>query len=317
MIASNGPAAAFRGFTCKFSFLYFSVVHSQLMRAILSKMVQKRKPRLAPGPFGNMRNRSKHTVHSRIPASAIRSIETAIEEQFFHRASALLKDPAWASYTTHGIHGPKLAIGEFTERYTALLAWAFIEYVDLLWRALTASSVRIRWPEAEECAFHFVERFVTDSYHHPWNGDFLRQRQEYRQEYKRYHESAPSWFGEWPTWERIFPNEVRSGFWKQQAVEGAKQRVQLLVTTAMPARGNRRPPAPGEGEVPIPRQWNDLLSKGSISQTHTAQLLRCNERTVRRLADRHELKKSDVGRIVCDEQLRHQIRKKHGEHVLR
>jgi hypothetical protein len=45
-----------------------------------------------------------------------------------------------------------------------------------------------------------------------------------------------------------------------------------------------------ELEVPIPQQWNELLSKGSITQAYAAQLLRCDKKTVRRLADRHELK---------------------------
>jgi hypothetical protein len=69
-------------------------------------------------------------------------------------------------------------------------------------------------------------------------------------------------------------------------------------------------------EAPVPKQWDELLSQGSISQAYAAQLLRCSVKTVRRLADRHELRWSQDGHIACDEHLRHQIRKVHGEHVL-
>jgi hypothetical protein len=113
----------------------------------------------------------KHSEDSRISARTIRSIEVTIEEKFFHRAAELLKDPAWESYRNRGIHGPKLAISEFAVRYTALLAWAFTEYVDLLWKALTKSKPQITWEQAEKSALDFVKRFFTGSYQHPWTGD--------------------------------------------------------------------------------------------------------------------------------------------------
>lgn len=77
-----------------------------------------------------------------------------------------------------------------------------------------------------------------------------------------------------------------------------------------------RPRLDDEREAPIPK-WEELQSRGSITQDYAARLLRCSKKTVGRLADRRELKRSDAGRIVCDEQFRHQMRKKHGQHILR
>ncbi|MGB6495775.1 MAG: hypothetical protein WBF09_02185, partial [Candidatus Acidiferrum sp.] len=147
-----------------------------------------------------MAHRSKNTALSRISANAIVPIEATIERQFFDRASALLKEPRWAGYRVevYGMHGPAYAIAEFTASYTDLLAWAFVEYMDLLCRAAAASQERIGWLEAEGSAFRFLERFVTGGYHRPWNGDFLKtqewiNRQSAMRECVRLHEIAP-WF---------------------------------------------------------------------------------------------------------------------------
>jgi hypothetical protein len=250
----------------------------------------------------------------------MQSIEGLIEERFFQRAADLLKDPAWARYRTemYGIHGPKLAIAEFTERYTALLAWAFVEYVEMLCKALMASNERITWTEAEKRAFHYVERFVKGSYHHPWTGDFLLARKEYRQDFRRLHESAP-WFSDalFIIWQQTFYTAIGSGDWKQRAAEDAKQRVRVTEATTQPAKKNRRSSAAGDDEVPIPLLWVEIQQRGSITLTQAAQFLRCDERTVRRLVKQNELASSKSSRIVCNEKLRHQIQKKHGPHVVR
>lgn len=67
----------------------------------------------------------------------------------------------------------------------------------------------------------------------------------------------------------------------------------------------------------LPPTWEELRKQNSISQKQAAHFLRCNPRTVRRYLQAKELKRSPKGRIVCNEQLRNQIRKVHGEHVLR
>ena len=83
------------------------------------------------------------------------------------------------------------------------------------------------------------------------------------------------------------------------------------------AKKKPRTSAPAIREVEIPRLWTDLANKGSITLDEAALYLRCSTKTVRRRADQYELKRSDKGRIVCNEQLRNQIRKVHGQHVLR
>lgn len=272
-----------------------------------------------------MADRSKNTPHSQISANSIIPIEVTIDRQFFDGASALLKEPRWEGYRVevYGIHGPAYAIAEFTACYTDLLAWAFVEYMDLLCRAAVASQERIGWLKAEESAFRFLDRFVTGRYHRPWNGDFLRtqewiNRQSAMREYVRLHEIAP-WFSPecWAIWERTFIKEVQSGDWKRRAREQARQRIRLIETTSLPlAKTSRRSDVSSENEIQIPDRWKDLLKLKSITQAKAARFLDCSTKTVQRMIKRNELKVTDKSRVICDERLRQQIRKVHGNQVL-
>jgi hypothetical protein len=67
----------------------------------------------------------------------------------------------------------------------------------------------------------------------------------------------------------------------------------------------------------LPRSWEELQNQNSISQKQAAQYLKCDPRTVRRLVKAQKLTRSPKGRIVCNEQLRYQIRRVHGNQVLR
>jgi hypothetical protein len=69
--------------------------------------------------------------------------------------------------------------------------------------------------------------------------------------------------------------------------------------------------------APLPGTWEELRNQSSISQKEAAQFLKCDPRTIRRRVTDKELTRSPKGRIVCNERLRNQIRKVHGEHVLR
>jgi hypothetical protein len=68
--------------------------------------------------------------------------------------------------------------------------------------------------------------------------------------------------------------------------------------------------------APLPGTWEELRKQNSIKQRKAAQFLKCDPKTVRRLVARRELKKSRAGNIVCNEQLRNQIRRVCGDHVL-
>jgi hypothetical protein len=67
----------------------------------------------------------------------------------------------------------------------------------------------------------------------------------------------------------------------------------------------------------LPDKWEDIRKRGSVTQIQAAKFLLRDPRTVRRLIQRRELTSSKKGRVACDEKLRHQIRKMHGQHVLR
>jgi hypothetical protein len=114
--------------------------------------------------------------------------------------------------------------------------------------------------------------------------------------------------------------EERSGWSWREWLIAIDQAVGLRLTlsavhnpSSSRQKNSRRPPEP----VSVPTKWQELQVRGSISQKEAAQLLQCDPRTIRRLTARHELTKSDKGRIVCDPQLRNQIRKKHGLQVVR
>jgi len=263
-----------------------------------------------------MSAKAKNIAVPDISASAVR----AIEEKFFFQARELLKDPAWVGYRTQ-VHGPVLAVKEFTSRYTDLLSWAFAEYVEALARALAvdAPKMPIPWHKVQEQAFQFVERFVTGAYWHPWTGDFLRSSEDWinsataNAEYLRLHEIAP-WFSAPPdVWERVFFPDVQSGSWKDRAIENGKQKVRLIAETQSPAPTRK----PKQQDIDVP-PWRDLQRQKSIKQADAASYLRVERRTVRQyvrngtLGKIPALNKTPNGRICCDGKLFELLRKDRG-----
>lgn len=69
-------------------------------------------------------------------------------------------------------------------------------------------------------------------------------------------------------------------------------------------------------EALLPRSWEELRKRGSISQKEAAGYLRRAPKTVQRLVKAQRLKQSAKKRIICDEHLRNEIRNVHGRHVL-
>jgi hypothetical protein len=176
-----------------------------------------------------------------------------MEREFFLRAMDVMRDSRWARYS----RSPTVrlrAVADLTAAYTDLLAWAFVEYVDRLARLITAAKMRIAWSKIEENAFQFVGRFVSGLYRHPWTGYFL-QSQEWIEPasanaaFVTLHASGP-WFDITVVtpdhWERIFEHGVRSGSWRQRAIEIAKNRVDVIAMStprpAAPARRRRTTP---------------------------------------------------------------------------
>jgi hypothetical protein len=66
----------------------------------------------------------------------------------------------------------------------------------------------------------------------------------------------------------------------------------------------------------LPRTWAELQNRSSISQKEAAQLLKCDPRTVRRRLKDNNLTRSPKGRVICNERLRNEVRKVHGNQVL-
>ena len=71
-----------------------------------------------------------------------------------------------------------------------------------------------------------------------------------------------------------------------------------------------------ESEGVLPRTWEELRKRNSITQREAAAYLQRNPKTVRRLVKDKKLGQSAKKRIICDEHLRNQIRKVHGPRVL-
>lgn len=69
--------------------------------------------------------------------------------------------------------------------------------------------------------------------------------------------------------------------------------------------------------VYIPGTWEELRKRNSISRKDAANMLKCDLKTVSRRIKDKSLTRSQKGRIVCNERLKNEIRKVHGEQVLR
>jgi hypothetical protein len=66
----------------------------------------------------------------------------------------------------------------------------------------------------------------------------------------------------------------------------------------------------------LPRSWEELRKRDSISRKEAADYLRCGIKSVQRLVNANELKESPKNRLICNELLRKQIRNVHGNQVL-
>ena len=73
----------------------------------------------------------------------------------------------------------------------------------------------------------------------------------------------------------------------------------------------------GDPVFTLPQTWEEFRQRGSISRKETSKILQCSLKTVGRRVDSKELKESSKKRILCDDLLKIQIRKVHGDHVLR
>jgi hypothetical protein len=110
--------------------------------------------------------------------------------------------------------------------------------------------------------------------------------------------------------------ELRCTVSATQTIEDAEEKRKGMASASVEST-NATVPNKGKGAVALPINWADLLDSKSISQKEAAEFLQCDPRTVRRRVTGNELTRSPKGRIVCNERLRNQIRKVHGQHVLR
>ena len=251
-----------------------------------------------------------------LPVTTRVVIEEEIEHGFFQRALRLVSDLAWGRYRNQA-HGPILAAREFTAQYTELLAWAFAEYIGLIARATMSLRVRLPWHKAESAGFYFLERFVTGRYHHPWTGDFLRQKwigeQQAVAAYKQLHEIAP-WFDITVVtpeiWERLFYGEARSGSWRERAIELGKHKARLIAGTTVPERPRRRKVGPAELDPP---PWSDLQKMKSIKRAEAAAYLRRSNRTIRDYIRQGKLNATKVGWVICNGKLLALLRRALGD----
>jgi hypothetical protein len=120
----------------------------------------------------------------------------------------------------------------------------------------------------------------------------------------------------------FFEQRIRmySSEWLSAADGAIDLRLTASVSKNSPAQNNSKTAQTFESERPgsgvLPATWEQLRKRISIRQVQAAQLLNCDPRTVRRLVKASELRSSSKGRIVCNEQLRNQLRRVHGNHVL-
>lgn len=98
-------------------------------------------------------------------------------------------------------------------------------------------------------------------------------------------------------------NEIRNAL-EIEAIRREKGTEDVTATAELEANG-------------LPRTWEDLRRRGSIRRKEAAQYLNCSERTVQRRVEKRQLTQSIKGRISCDDHLKIEIRKVHGDHVLR
>jgi hypothetical protein len=95
-----------------------------------------------------------------------------------------------------------------------------------------------------------------------------------------------------------------------QARELEHQINRKILRSKSPRSGREEP------GVPLPSTWEELRKRGSINRSQAASYLKRGTKTVLRLVQARELRESTKKRIVCNEMLRKQIRKVHGQHVL-
>jgi hypothetical protein len=260
---------------------------------------------------GHATNRGQASLES-LPKDAIHAVEEMVERGFLDRALNLVSDEAWARYKGQ-VHGPGVAVVEFASKYTDLLGWAFGEYVELLAKVAVNSQILLPWSVVEEAAFSFVQRFVKGTYERPWQGGFLMGAvfdARKAAAFKSVHDGP--WFRVPPdVWERSFFPEVRSGSWRNRAIEGAKQKIALLAHTTAPTETNvsREDRRERAGGIPT---WDELKSKKSIFQWEAARFLDCTDKTIRNRIRDKRLNRAESGRVSCDDKLFVELRKKHG-----
>ena len=232
-----------------------------------------------------------------LPVATQRAIEEEVEHDFLERALRLLTDLSWRRYRNQ-VHGPNLAVQEFTKQYTRLLAWAFAEYIGLVAKATANLGVRVPWDKAESAGFYFVDRFVTGAYRHPWTGDFLLGHSV--EAYRTLHEVAP-WFSVTPDiWERVFIGEVHSGSWRLRAIEDGQRRAKLNVRTSQPKQARTGKVTHAELDAP---QWSVLQKHKAIKRPVAAAYLRLSDRTIRDYIRRGKLDATKRGWVVCNGKL--------------
>jgi len=242
-----------------------------------------------------------------LPVATQRAIEEEIEHDFLERALRLLTDLSWGRYRNQ-VHGPILAVQEFTKQYTRLVAWAFAEYIGLVAKATVNLGVRVPWDKAESAGFYFVDRFVTGAYHHPWTGNFFLPHSV--EAYKTLHEVAP-WFNVTPDiWERVFFEEVRSGSWRLRAIENGQRKSELNVRTNQPEQARTRKVTHAELDAP---QWSVLQKHKAIKRPEAAEYLRRSDRTIRDYIRRGKLDATKLGWVVCNGKLLALLRRALGD----
>jgi hypothetical protein len=272
------------------------------------KRPHKRKP--APG--------SASTGLKSLPESALRAIEADVERRFFPKALALMSDERWGQYGA-APHGALLAVRDLALAYAELLEWAFVEYVALLQRITEANQVAVQWRAVEKNAFHFAERFITGAYWHPFTGNFLTSSQSYVSKelavkaFTRMHEIVP-WISVAPgDWERIFFGEVRTGPWRDRAIQVAKDSIELAAHTSATSAKSESPDAKRHRASEVP-PWQELRKRKSISRLEAASFLGWAEKTIRNRFKDQRLSKTPNGRVACDDKLLIELRKEHGAH---
>jgi hypothetical protein len=177
--------------------------------------------------------------------------------------------------------------------------------------------VRVLWHKAESAGFIFLNRFVTGRYRHPWTGDFLRGQKWIGEQhaiaaYQKLHEVAP-WFDITVTseiWERSFYEGVRSGSWRERAIENSKSKAELITRTTVPEKGGAHKVSPVELDPP---PWSELQKKKAIKRPEAAAYLRRKDRTIRDYIRRGKLDATKLGWVICNGKLLALLRRALGD----